>query len=70
MNIIEKHITDYRIKSRTDAEAAFTPKEFEMFVQKCLEAKKAIGTGKIEKLNGRNCLQRILKKKDLCSTFN
>ena len=65
VNIIEKHITDYRIKSRTDAEAAFTPKEFEIFVQKCLEAKKAIGTGKIEKLNADEIAYREYSKKKI-----
>lgn len=50
IRIIEKHLTDNRNRKGTNSEAALTPKEFKIFVEKCREAATSIGDGKIKKL--------------------
>ena len=68
--IIEKHLTDNRNRKGTDAESALNPKEFKIFVQKCREAVKSIGDGKIKKLTADQEKYRIYAKKKIFLSKN
>jgi sialic acid synthase SpsE len=70
IRIIEKHLTDNRSRKGTDSESALNPKEFNIFVQKCREAVKSIGEGKIKKLTADQEKYRIYAKKKIFLSKN
>lgn len=51
VNIVEKHVTDFNSKKRTDGESAIEISDYVKFVEKCKEAKKSIGTRKFNNFN-------------------
>ena len=70
INIIEKHLTDFRKRKGTDSESALEPKEFQTFVIKCNEASLAMQHSNLSKLNKEEIKYRKYAKKKVFFSKN
>lgn len=65
INVIEKHITDSRVRKGTDHEAALEPEEMRKFVSLCREAALALGDGLHRSFTAEEIRYRKYSKKSI-----